>query len=80
VTCRRVRVVAAAAPDGQDRAALRREQLASDRATAHRNSLKNSAGFNEGDQVWLHRPTRNRAKSLKHHPDQRRGLPDTAAS
>jgi hypothetical protein len=30
VTCRRLRAVAAAAPDGWDRAVLRREQLASD--------------------------------------------------
>jgi hypothetical protein len=80
VTCRRVRVVAAAAPDGRDRAALRREQLASDRVEARQNRLTNSAGFNEGDRVWLYRPTRNTGKTPKYHLVQRRGLPGPAAS
>jgi hypothetical protein len=73
-------VIAAAAPDGRDCAALRREQLASDRAKARQNRLTNSAGFNEGDHVWLYRPTRTRGKSSKYHLDQRRGLPGPAAS
>jgi hypothetical protein len=71
VTRRRVRVVAAAAPDRWDRAVLRKEQMASDRVT-------NSAGLNEGDRVWLYRPTRNRGKSPKYH--QRRDVPGPAAS
>jgi hypothetical protein len=37
VTCRRVRIVAAAAPDDRERAALRREQLTSDRVEARQN-------------------------------------------
>jgi hypothetical protein len=39
VTCRRVRMVAAAAPDDRDCAALRREQLASDRVEARQRHL-----------------------------------------
>jgi hypothetical protein len=46
------------------RAALRREQLASDRIKA-RYDLANSAGYQEGDQVRLYRPTRARGKSPK---------------
>jgi hypothetical protein len=58
-------VVTAAAPDGKDRAVLRREQLASDQMKARYDRLANSAGFQEGDQVWLYRLTRNRGKSPK---------------
>jgi hypothetical protein len=58
--CRKVRVFAAAAPDGRDLAAVRREQLASNRMKAHNDRLANSAGFQEGNQVWLYRPTRAR--------------------
>jgi hypothetical protein len=39
VSCRRVQVVVAAAPDSRGRAALRRKQLASDRAKARQNCL-----------------------------------------
>jgi hypothetical protein len=80
VTCRRVRVVPAAAQDGRDPAALWRGQLASDRVKASQNRLINSDGSSGGDQVGLYRPTRNRGKSPKHHPVQRRGLPGPAAS
>jgi hypothetical protein len=79
VTCRRVREVAAAAPDGRDRATLRREQLASDRLEARQDSLANSAGVNEGSRVWLYRPARNRQKSPKNFSDQVRGLQGPAA-
>jgi hypothetical protein len=64
-SCRRVGVVAAATPDGRDRAALTKEQLASDRVKARQDRLANSAGFSEGDHVWPYRPTRNRGKSPK---------------
>jgi hypothetical protein len=63
VTCRRVRVVAAAVPGGRDRASLKREQPASDGVKAHQNRLINSAGFNDGDQVRLYRPTRTTEES-----------------
>jgi peptidoglycan hydrolase CwlO-like protein len=43
VICRRVRMVAAAAPDDRDRAALRREQLASNRVGARQNHLVGAA-------------------------------------
>jgi peptidoglycan hydrolase CwlO-like protein len=59
LTCQRARMVAAVAPDGRDRAALRREQLASDRVKARQNRLSSSAGFSEGDRVRLYRPARN---------------------
>jgi hypothetical protein len=64
-SCRRVRVVAAAAPDGRDHAGLRREQLASDRVKACQDSLASSARFSEGDHVWPYCPTWNRGKSPK---------------
>jgi hypothetical protein len=79
VTFRTVRAVAAAPQDCRDRAALRRQHLASDRVKARQNRLTNSAGFNEGDRVWLYRPTPNRGKSPKHHSDKRRGLAGRAA-
>jgi hypothetical protein len=44
VTCRTVQKVAAALPDGRDRAALRGEQLASDRVKARQNRLIISTG------------------------------------
>jgi hypothetical protein len=53
-------VVAAAALDDRDRAALRREQLASDRVEAHQNRLIDSTGVTEGDRVRPYRPARNR--------------------
>jgi hypothetical protein len=46
VTWRTVRVVTAAAPDRRKRAALRREQLASDRVKAHQKRLITSTGPN----------------------------------
>jgi hypothetical protein len=79
VTCRTVRAVAAAPPDGRDRAALRREELASDGAKAHQNRLINSARSSECDHVWTYSPARNGGKSPKHHSDQGRGLPGPAA-
>jgi hypothetical protein len=60
VTCRRMRMVAAAAPYDRDRAALRREQLANDRVQARQNRLIGSAEVTEGDRVRLYRPARNR--------------------
>jgi hypothetical protein len=75
VTCQTVRAVAAALPDGRDRVALRREQLASDRVKAQQNRLTNSAGFKEGDRAWVYGPTQNRKKSPKYHLDQRSGIP-----
>jgi hypothetical protein len=54
-----VRVVAAVAPDGRDRAVLRREQLASDRMKARQDRLAISAEFKEGDHAWRYRPARN---------------------
>jgi hypothetical protein len=75
VTRRRVRVVAAAAPDRWDRAVLRKEQMTSDRAEASQSRVTNSAGLNEGDRVWLYRPTRTRGKSPKW-----RDVPGPAAS
>jgi hypothetical protein len=44
-SCRNVRVVAAAAPDGRDRAALRGTQLASDRIKARYDRPANLAGL-----------------------------------
>jgi hypothetical protein len=64
VTCRRVRMVAAAASDDLERAALRRGQLISDRVEARQNRLVDSTGVTEGDRVRPYRPARNR-KSTK---------------
>jgi hypothetical protein len=72
-------MVAAAAPDGGNRAALSRVQLASDQLKARQDRLANPAGFNEGDHVWTYRPARKRGKSPKQHSDQGRGLPVPAA-
>jgi hypothetical protein len=77
--CRWAWVVAAAAPDGRERAGLRREQVASNRVKARQDRLANSAGFSKGYHVWPYRPARNRGKSLKYHSDQWRGLPGPAA-
>jgi hypothetical protein len=60
VTCRRVQMVAAAAPDDRERAALRRGQLTSDRVEAHQKCLIDSTGVTEGDCVRPYRPARNR--------------------
>jgi hypothetical protein len=70
-------VVAAVAPDDGERADLRREQMASDRAKARQNRLTNMAGLNEGDRVWLNRPIRNRVKQPMYYLN-RRGLPGPA--
>jgi hypothetical protein len=57
VTCRRVGMVPAAAPEDRNHATLSREQLTSDRVEARQNRLIDSAGVTEGDRV---RPARNR--------------------
>jgi hypothetical protein len=59
VTCRRVRMVAAAAPGDRECAALRRRQLTSDRVEARVNCLIESTGVTEGDRVRPYRPARN---------------------
>jgi hypothetical protein len=53
-------MVAAAAPDDRERAALRRGQLTSDRVEARQNRLIDSTGVTEGDRVRLYRPAQNR--------------------
>jgi hypothetical protein len=60
VTCRRVRIVAAAALDDRERAALRRGQLTSDRVEARRIRLIDLTGVTERDRVRPYRPARNR--------------------
>jgi len=40
-------------------------KVASDRIKTRYDRLANSAGFQEGDRVWLYRPTRKRGKSPK---------------
>jgi hypothetical protein len=40
-------------------------KMSSDRMKARYDRLASSAGFQEGNQVWLYRPTRKREKSLK---------------
>jgi len=40
-------------------------KVASDRMKARYDQLANSAGFQEGDRVWLYRPIRKRGKSPK---------------
>jgi hypothetical protein len=45
--------------------ARRHLRVASDRMKARYNRLANSAGFQEGDRVWLYRPTRSRGRSPK---------------
>jgi predicted RNase H-like nuclease (RuvC/YqgF family) len=60
VTCRRVRIVAVAAPDDRERAAPRRGQLTSDRVEARQNRRSDSTGVSGGDRVWPYRPARDR--------------------
>jgi predicted aspartyl protease/flagellar motility protein MotE (MotC chaperone) len=60
VTCRRVRIVAAVAPDDRERAAPRRGQLTSDRVEARQNHRIDSTGVTGGDRVWPYRPARDR--------------------
>jgi predicted RNase H-like nuclease (RuvC/YqgF family) len=74
VTCQRVRIVAAAAPDDRERAALRRGQLASNQVGARQNRRIDSTGVTEGDRVRPYRPARKR-KVTKHRPDRQRGPP-----
>jgi hypothetical protein len=56
VTCRRVRIVAAAAPDDRKREALRRGQRTIDRVEVRQNRLIDSTGETEGDRVRPYRP------------------------
>jgi hypothetical protein len=58
VTCRRVRIVAATAPDDRKRAAPRRGQLTSNQAEARLNRRIDSTGVTEGDRVRPYRPAR----------------------
>jgi predicted RNase H-like nuclease (RuvC/YqgF family) len=60
VTCRRVRIVAAAAPDDRERAALRRGQLTSNPVEARQNRRVHSTGVTEGDRVRPYRLNRTR--------------------
>jgi hypothetical protein len=48
--------------------AWRHLRVASDRMKARYDCLANSAGFQEGDRVWLYRPTRTRGRSPKLQP------------
>lgn len=41
------------------------EKVASNRIRNHYDQLANVAGFQEGNRVWLYRPTRKRGKSPK---------------
>jgi hypothetical protein len=43
-------------------------KAATDRIKASYDRLADSAGFQEGDQLWLYRPTRTRGKSPSHQP------------
>jgi hypothetical protein len=61
VTCRRVRIVAAAIPDDRERAALRRGQLTSDRVETRQNRPIDSTGVTEGDRVQPYLPARKRS-------------------
>jgi hypothetical protein len=61
VTCRRVQVVAAAAPDDREHVALRRGQLASDRGQARQYRPIDSTGITEDDRVRPYRPARKRS-------------------
>jgi predicted RNase H-like nuclease (RuvC/YqgF family) len=74
VTCRRVRIVTAAAPDDRERAALRRGQLTSDRVEASQNRPIDSTGVTEGDRVRPYRPARKR-KVTKASPGSTSGPP-----
>jgi hypothetical protein len=74
VICRRVRIVAAAAQDDRERAALRRGQLTSNQVETRQNSRIDSTGVTEGDRVRPYRPARRR-KVTKHRPDRQRGPP-----
>jgi hypothetical protein len=74
VTCRRVRIVAAAAPDDRERAALGRGQLTSIQVEAHQNRRIDSTGVTAGGRVRPYSQATKR-KVTKHHSDRRRGPP-----
>jgi hypothetical protein len=74
VTCRGVQMVAASDPDGRERVALRRGQLASDRVEARQNRPIDWTGITEGDRVRPYRPAGKR-KVTKHRPGRQRGPP-----
>jgi hypothetical protein len=58
VTCRRMRIVAAADPDDRERATLRRGQLTISQVEARQNRRIYSTGVTEGDPVLPYRPAR----------------------
>jgi hypothetical protein len=60
VTCQRMQIVAAAAPDDREPAALRRWQLTNDRVEARQNRMIDSTGVTEGDRVLPFRPAGSR--------------------
>jgi predicted RNase H-like nuclease (RuvC/YqgF family) len=74
VTCRRVRIVAAAAPDDRERAVLRRGQLTSSQVETRQNRRIDSTGVTEGDPVRPYRSARKK-KVTRHHPNRQRGPP-----
>jgi hypothetical protein len=51
--------------DDIDHFARQHLKVASDRMKARYDQLANSAGYQEGDRVWLYRPTRKRRRSPK---------------
>jgi hypothetical protein len=57
-------MVAAAAPDDRERAALRRGQLTSDRVEARQNRLIDSTGVTGRDRVRPYRLARNRKVTI----------------
>jgi hypothetical protein len=74
VTCRRMRIVAAADPDDRERVALRRGQLTSNQVEARQNRGIDSTRVTEGDRVRQYRSARKR-KVAKYRPDRQRGPP-----
>jgi hypothetical protein len=74
VTCQRVRIVAAAAPDDRERAALRWGQLTSNQVEARPNRRIDSTGVTKGDPVRPYRPARKK-KLTRHRPNRQRGPP-----
>jgi hypothetical protein len=74
VTCQRVRIAAAAAPDDQGRAAQSRGQLTSNQSEARQNRRIDSTGVTEGYRVRPHRPARIK-KVTRHRPNRQRGPP-----
>jgi hypothetical protein len=74
VTCRKVRIVAAAAPDDRERATLRRGQLSSSQVEARQNRRIESTGATEGDPVRPYRSAR-KNKVTRRRPNRQRGPP-----